>query len=222
MKLYNYAAAVAASILVLGVPFKADADVFAGSASQSQAGAVSGSASLSSTDGNSQSITFNGSDIPTKTQSKVTMDDRQTRKIWTTPDVAPPALTTSFASQQNGTCMGSSSVGASGGVIGASIGTTWIDEECQRRYNAQYLMTMGLQEAAKEELCGIESVYNAMKRSGGGCSFREDFESEAATTAYLEAKGPSIVTYAPVPANVEEVNINSLAYKVSNGLFTGD
>jgi hypothetical protein len=80
--------------------------------------------------------------------------------IASAPPVSAPALTTSFSD----TCMGSTSVGASGMGGGLTIGTTWTDEDCQNRLNARMLQQLGQPLAAKEVLCNNKSVYEAYER----------------------------------------------------------
>jgi hypothetical protein len=75
-----------------------------------------------------------------------------------------PGLTAS-----NGTCMGSSSGGAQGGGLGISMGTTWNDENCDRRYDAGFLMELGQDAAALALLCQKQSIADAMKAAGRTC-----------------------------------------------------
>lgn len=69
----------------------------------------------------------------------------------------------------NGTCMGSTSAGAQGVTIGVSVGTTWTDSDCDRRYDAQELRAQGLVKAATALMCQKPSIAAAMKEAGTPC-----------------------------------------------------
>jgi len=71
-----------------------------------------------------------------------------------------PGLTSS-----NGSCMGSSSGGAQGMGFGLSIGSTWMDEDCDRRYDANTLSKLGAPEAALALMCQKADVAEALKKS---------------------------------------------------------
>lgn len=73
-----------------------------------------------------------------------------------TPDAYAPPLATS-----NGTCMGSSSIGGSGPGLGLSVGSTWRDDACSRRYNAQMMHALGHADVAVNIMCQDESVAQA-------------------------------------------------------------
>lgn len=79
-----------------------------------------------------------------------------------------PALTSA-----NGTCMGSSAAGAQGASFGISIGGTWTDDHCDRRYDSIRLQELGMTEAAMLLMCGKESVREAMKLAGTPCPEKE-------------------------------------------------
>lgn len=68
-----------------------------------------------------------------------------------------PALSVS-----NGTCMGSTSGGAQGASFGISIGSSWVDEGCDARYDAITLHTIGEVAAAKARLCMKPEIAKAM------------------------------------------------------------
>jgi hypothetical protein len=74
------------------------------------------------------------------------------------------ALTTS-----NGTCMGSSSAGAQGVSFGVSVGSTWVDEGCDARYDAAALSAIGMHKAALARLCQKSEIADAIKTSGAEC-----------------------------------------------------
>jgi hypothetical protein len=69
----------------------------------------------------------------------------------------------------NGTCMGSTSGGAQGPGFGLSVGTTWNDEGCNRRYNAQQLAALGQRSAALALMCQDANVARAMEEAGDHC-----------------------------------------------------
>lgn len=69
----------------------------------------------------------------------------------------------------NGTCMGSSSGGAQGAGFGFSIGSTWTDLGCDRRYNAQMLNQLGATKAAIALMCQDNTVKQAMQAAGTPC-----------------------------------------------------
>lgn len=79
-----------------------------------------------------------------------------------------PALAAS-----TGTCMGSTSAGAQGATFGFSVGGTWTDDHCDRRYDSIRLQELGMTEAAMLLMCGKESVREAMKLAGTPCPEKE-------------------------------------------------
>jgi hypothetical protein len=66
--------------------------------------------------------------------------------------------------------MGSTSAGAQGPGFGVSVGSTWTDKGCDRRYNAQTLVQLGAAKAALALMCQDESVRAAMATAGTPCS----------------------------------------------------
>lgn len=90
------------------------------------------------------------------------------------PDVIAPGLVTS-----NGTCMGSTSVGASGALAGVSLGTTWTSEECNLRYNSKHLESLGFTDAAALVSCQVESMRIALDIANPGVCGRLDGPSVA-------------------------------------------
>jgi len=68
----------------------------------------------------------------------------------------------------NGTCMGSSSVGAQG-TFGLSFGTTWTDDSCDMRYDAESLRALGQPVAALARLCQKPEIAAAMSSAGTPC-----------------------------------------------------
>ena len=108
------------------------------------------------------SITINEAEIPTHTY----VTHAGTTRIKNTPDVGAPPLTTS-----NGTCMGSTSVGGSGPGIGLSVGTTWTDDGCARRYDAEIMNNLGYTSVAINIMCQSDSVAKAAPEL---CKVKED------------------------------------------------
>jgi len=72
-----------------------------------------------------------------------------------------PALTSS-----NDTCMGSTSVGGQGLLLGVSFGTTWTDDDCITRKDARFVHNAGHRTVALSLMCGKEAVRAAVARAG--------------------------------------------------------
>lgn len=94
----------------------------------------------------------------------------------------------------NGTCMGSTSVGGQGVTIGLSMGTTWTDAECNRRYNSIRMQELGQTKAAVALMCQDADVAAAMKIAGTPCPGTEKVASAPATeqSAKVEYTDPII------------------------------
>lgn len=69
----------------------------------------------------------------------------------------------------NGTCMGSTSAGMQGMGAGISFGTTWKDDSCDMRYDAEALRTAGQPLAAIARLCQKPEIAAAMAAAGTPC-----------------------------------------------------
>lgn len=69
----------------------------------------------------------------------------------------------------NGTCQGSTSAGAQGVSFGVSFGSTWKDESCDMRYDAEALRAAGLPRAAQARLCQKAEIAKAMEDAGTPC-----------------------------------------------------
>lgn len=69
----------------------------------------------------------------------------------------------------NGTCMGSTSGGIQGIGLGISVGSTWTDESCDMRYDAEALRAAGLPKAAQARLCQKKEIAAAMEAAGTPC-----------------------------------------------------
>ena len=80
-----------------------------------------------------------------------------------------PALTSS-----NDTCMGSSSIGASGASFGLSIGSTWTDKNCMMLKNSRELWNQGKHPAAMALMCTDDDIRYAISVSGGVLDRRQD------------------------------------------------
>ena len=102
-----------------------------------------------------QGVTFNSPAVPDNT--KVT--------IRSAPQVVAPALATTLTE----TCMGSSSIGASGIGFGLTFGSTWTDHDCQNRLDARQLASMGYRDAARVVMCANPVVRKAFKATGNPC-----------------------------------------------------
>ena len=72
----------------------------------------------------------------------------------------------------NGTCMGSTGIGAQGVSFGVSVGSTWNDENCNRRYDAIRLAELGLERAAIALMCQSPAVRKAMLDADTPCPER--------------------------------------------------
>lgn len=83
----------------------------------------------------------------------------------TVPSVIPPSLTSSIAE----VCMGSTSAGVTVVGVGASLGTTWVNEACERRMDARQVALIGEKDIALEIMCGSDRVLEAAIRAGKPC-----------------------------------------------------
>lgn len=131
----------------------------ASSKSTATAGAAAGA--VSNSGGNK--LTNEGNNSAQSTSVKVEGDVYEAPKVPVATAYAAP-LTAS-----NGTCMGSTSAGAQGVTIGVSVGTTWTDSDCDRRYDAQELRAQGHVKAATALMCQKPSIAAAMKEAGTPC-----------------------------------------------------
>src|SRR5271168_3106137 len=80
-----------------------------------------------------------------------------------------PALTSS-----NDTCMGSSSLGATGMSFGVALGSTWTDKNCMMLKNSRELWNQGNHAAALALMCSDENINYAISVSGGVLDRRQD------------------------------------------------
>ena len=81
------------------------------------------------------------------------------------PNVSAPNLATTLTE----TCMGSSSVGASGAGFGFSVGSTWRDGACVRRLDSRQIAAYGEIAVAVEMMCDSDLVREAAIRAGRPC-----------------------------------------------------
>ncbi len=65
--------------------------------------------------------------------------------------------------------MGSTSAGAQAFSFGASIGSTWHDESCERRHDAITIYNMGEAKAALALMCQDKNIAKAMGAAGRHC-----------------------------------------------------
>ena len=135
------------SMMLVMFSFSAFADVTSNSQSGSTSGAMAGSAIVLD-----QSAHNSGNVAASDLSNMV-------------PSVTAPNLATTLTE----TCMGSSSVGASGAGFGFSFGTTWRDSACVRRLDARQLSAFGEVPVAIEMMCDSELVREAAKRAGRPC-----------------------------------------------------
>lgn len=87
----------------------------------------------------------------------------------------------------NGTCMGSTSVGGQGVTIGLSMGTTWTDAECNRRYNSIRMQELGQTKAAVALMCQDSDVRAAMEAAGTPCPEKPAAKTTAAPKGFEHA-----------------------------------
>jgi hypothetical protein len=134
-----------------------------------------------------------------------------------------PALTSS-----NDTCMGSSSLGASGMSFGVAVGSTWRDTNCTMLKNARELWNQGEHAASLALLCTDEDIRYSISVSGGVLDRRGDGalvrRGCPMTRAEWIAKGRplldpstgdvvssgSVAQAAPLPKPVTTVSVNAL------------
>jgi hypothetical protein len=101
-----------------------------------------------------------------------------TTTIKNVPTVYAPSLTSS-----NDTCMGSSSVGASGVGFGVSFGTSWTDANCIMLKNSRELFNMGMPDVAFARLCMDTLNREAIELTGKVCPQTKKEEAAKAAAA---------------------------------------
>lgn len=95
----------------------------------------------------------------------------------------------------NGTCMGSTSGGVQLAGWGATGATTWTDNNCDIRYDAEALRAAGLPLAARARLCQKDEIAKAMAAAGTPC---EDKGAARRVSAILDG-APVVAEAAPQP-----------------------
>lgn len=109
--------------------------------SQTARGGTGGSGGNASSDANAESYNDgNNTDI------RYENDYKDTYREYVAPAYSPSLTST-------GDCLGSASAGGSNSVMGFSIGKTYVDENCNARYDAILLHQMGRPLAAIKRLC---------------------------------------------------------------------
>ena len=110
---------------------------------QTANGGRGGQGGNANSDANSRSRSINEGN---NTAIQYTNDYKKTYQEFVSTAYAPPLAA-------SGDCLGSASAGGSNSVMGFSIGKTYIDENCNARYDAALLWSMGRHEAAVQRLC---------------------------------------------------------------------
>jgi hypothetical protein len=88
---------------------------------------------------------------------------------YATSSALAPALTSS-----NDTCMGATSLGATGMSFGVSLGSTWTDNNCKMLKNARELWNQGNHAAAMAMMCTDDDIRYAISVTGGVLDRRAD------------------------------------------------
>lgn len=162
-----------------------------GGSASSDASAVTGPSTSSATTGPS-TATANPTASNAGNAQNITFNTVNPDSVKTVPQVYAPALTTTLTE----TCMGSTSGGVSALGFGASLGTSWRDDECVRRLTARELsQTIGDREAARAVLCTNAMVRDVYDRIGRPCPQSPAYKPELAQ-AYLPQ--PPVIASAPV------------------------
>lgn len=116
----------------------------------------------------------------------------------TTVSVYRAAAGTAYAgalTASNGTCMGSTTAGGQGLNFGFSVGSTWKDSGCDRRYNAQALAAVGQAKAAVALLCQDPDIKAAMETAGTPC---QATKAEAQAVAAQKAESVAVAKSEPI------------------------
>ncbi len=135
--------------------------------SSSSSASISSSGSTSNSGGNMQTNAGNNSANSANGNSVTVNGDTVTYKAQDRDPVSTAYAAPLTAS--NGTCMGSTSGGIQGIGLGISVGSTWTDESCDMRYDAEALRAAGLPKAAQARLCQKKEIAEAMKAAGTPC-----------------------------------------------------
>ncbi len=151
-----------------------------GSSSSSGASSTSSSGGNTMTGGTqssnqANSVTVNGDTVTYEAQKR---------------DPVASAWAAPLTSGSN-TCMGSSSGGAQGVTFGVSFASTWQDDNCNARFDAQALNGLGLRQAAIARLCQRADNAKAIEAAGGKCPAQADTAKPTAA-AEVAATSPFI------------------------------
>jgi hypothetical protein len=145
------------------------------SVSGANAIAVTNSNSSSNSAGGHSSASASGGRSEANNSNSITVEAQERNPVST---ATAPALTA-----VNGTCSGSTSVGAQGTFFGFSAGSTSVEEGCDTRYDAYALYAMGQPKAAINRLCDKKEVRKALRAAGTICP--QDEEEEKACQVYM-------------------------------------
>jgi hypothetical protein len=130
-----------------------------------------------SANGNSSSVAVSINAGSAADSTKTTMEYGGSYTVKAAPAIAAPALTASFSD----TCMGSSSFGLSLVGLGATAGTTMVDEACVRRLDSREFRAMGLNDVALALLCQSNSNRKAVEATGRSCPSALPFPAAASS-----------------------------------------
>ena len=132
------------------------------------------STSEASNQGNNQAIVLNMPGAPevsrTIVESSQTVTGRQeivqsgTSTLRNVPSVSGPPLVSS-----NDTCMGSTSGSVNVPGFGATVGSTWTDQNCKMLKNSRELWNMGMKAAALARMCMDDENLDALEMTGFEC-----------------------------------------------------
>ena len=98
------------------------------------------------------------------------------------------AVAPSLMSGGNDSCLKSLSGGVSTLQVGISAGRYQIDEDCNRRKDAQMLFTLNMKIAAITRMCQSDDVWLSMFKSGTPCPLIVNGKVVAGKNAYLTMK----------------------------------
>lgn len=150
-------------------PSTVQAAATATAASVSSSASISASSSISASNSGGNTQTNAGNNSSNSASGNIVAVDGNT-VTYNAQDRDP--VSTAYAAPltaSNGTCMGSTSGGIQGIGLGISVGSTWTDESCDMRYDAEALRAAGLQGAAIARLCQKKEIAAAMEAAGTPC-----------------------------------------------------
>lgn len=148
------------------------------------AGSTSNSGSQATNQGNNQNITVNIPAAEQKDLTRTIIDQNVsgTQTIKNVPSVSGSPLTSS-----NDTCMGSTSGSVNVPGFGASVGSTWADENCKMLKNSRELWNMGMKAAALALMCTDVNNREALEMTGFICpQTLASKKQEAASPQYTD------------------------------------